>query len=89
MKTDVGVSVDRASQKRGFGSLNGVVVAMSTTNCKELDVEPMLRHCYVCASKTDLKRTNKEEYEAWKLIQPDCKANFEDSVLNMEYQQVH
>ena len=45
----------------------------------------MSRYCYVCASKNDLKRTNKEEYEAWKLLhQPDCKADYEGSTPNME-----
>ena len=31
---DIGVSVDRTWQKRGFASLNGVVVAISTTKLK-------------------------------------------------------
>ena len=39
--SDIGVSVDITWQKRGFASLNGVVVAISTTNFKVLDVEMM------------------------------------------------
>ena len=85
MKTDVGVSVDGTWQKRGFASLNGVVVAISTTNRNILDVEAMSRYCNVCASKNDLKRTNRDEYEAWKLLhKPDCKADYEGSAPNME-----
>ena len=39
--TDIGVSVDGAWQRRGFSSLNGVVVAVSTSNFKVVDVEAM------------------------------------------------
>ena len=37
--TDIGVSVDGTWQKRGFSSLNGVIAAISTSNCKVFDVE--------------------------------------------------
>ena len=61
------------------------VVAISTTNCKVLDAEPMSLYCYVCASKNVLKRTNKEQHEAWNLLhQSDCKADYVGSAPNME-----
>ena len=39
--TDIGVSVDGTCQRRRFSSLNGVVVAVSTSNFKVVDVEAM------------------------------------------------
>ena len=56
--TDIGVSVDGTWQMRGFSSLNGVVVAVSTSNFK---VEAMSRYCQACASKEELRKTNKLE----------------------------
>ena len=49
--TDIGVSVDGTWQRRGFSSLNGVVVAVSTSNFKVVDMEAMSRYCQACASK--------------------------------------
>ena len=39
--TDIGVSVGGTWQRRGFSSLNGVVVAVSTLNFKVVDAEAM------------------------------------------------
>ena len=58
--TDIGVSVDGTWQ-RGFSSLNGVVVAVSTSNFKVVDVEAMSRYCQACASKGELRKTEKLE----------------------------
>ena len=49
--TDFGVSVDGTWQRRGFSSLNGVVVAVSTSNFKVVDVEAMSRYCQGGTSK--------------------------------------
>ena len=57
--SDIGVSVDGTWQKRGFASLNGVVVAISTSNSKVLDVETMSRHCKSCVSKENIRKSNK------------------------------
>ena len=59
--TDIGVSVDGTWQRRGFSSLNGVVVAVSTSNFKVVYVEVMSRNCQACASKEELRKTNKLE----------------------------
>ena len=59
--TDIGVSVDGTWQRRGFSSLNGVVVAVSTSNFKVVYVEVMSRYCQACASKEELRKTNKLE----------------------------
>ena len=40
---DIGVSADGSWQRRGFSSLNGVVVALSIDNSKVVDVEPITR----------------------------------------------
>ena len=49
-------------QRRGFSSLNGVVVvAVSTSIFKVVDVEAMSRYCQACASKEELRKTNKLE----------------------------
>ena len=47
----------------GFASLNGVVVAISTSNFKVLDVKTMSRHCKACASKENIRKSNKEVYD--------------------------
>ena len=49
--TDISVSMDGTWQKRGFSSLNGVVVAVSTSDFKVLDVEIMSRNCKACSFK--------------------------------------
>ena len=49
--TDIGVSVDGTWQRGFFSSLNGVVVAVSITNFKVVDVEIMSRYCQSCTSK--------------------------------------
>ena len=83
--SDISVSVDGTWQKRGFSSMNGVVVAVSTTNIKVLDVEIMSRNCKACASKDDLRKSNKIEFDKWKILhEPSCKANHEGSAGSME-----
>ena len=61
----------------------GVMVAVSTTNFKVLDVEIMSRHCKACNAKESLKE-NKELYE-WKVNhQSQCNANYSGSAPGME-----
>ena len=82
--TDIGVSVDGSWQRRGCSSLNGVMVAVSTTNFKVLDVEIMSRHCKACNAKESLKE-NKELYEEWKVNHhSQCNANYSGSAPGME-----
>ena len=53
---DIGVLVDGTLQKRWFASLDGVVVTISTSNFKVLDVETMSRYCKACAAKESLRK---------------------------------
>ena len=77
--TDIGASVDVTWQRRGFSSLNGVVLAVSTSNFKVVDVEAMSRYCQSCASKEEL------EFDNWKgTHKPSCKANHVGSAGSME-----
>ena len=52
--TGIGISVDGSWQKMGFSSVNDVMVAVSTTNFKVLDVEIMSRHRKVCNAKESM-----------------------------------
>ena len=45
---DSAVSCDGSRQKRGYFSLNGVLMVISMDNGKILDVEPMTRTCKSC-----------------------------------------
>ena len=47
---DVGLTVDETWQRRGYTSMNGVVVAISVDSEKVLDLEPMSRNCKSCSS---------------------------------------
>ena len=42
---DTGVTVDGTWQRRGYSSMNGVVVAISVDNGKITDLEPLSRYC--------------------------------------------
>ena len=65
--TDIGVSVDGTWQRKGFSSLNGVVVAVSTTNFQVVDVEIRSRYCQPCTSKEELRKTDKIAFDKWKI----------------------
>ena len=45
---DIGVTVDGTWQRRGYTSMNGVVVDMSIDSGKILDIEPLSRYCKSC-----------------------------------------
>ena len=83
--TDVGVSVDGTWQKRGFSSLDGVVVTISVSSGKVLDCQVLSRTCKSCNMHSSLQQTNKEEYEKWKIKHiNDCKLNHKGSSPSME-----
>ena len=63
--------------------MNGIVVDVSTSNFKVLDVEIMSRKA--CAPKDDFRKSNKIEFDKWKILhEPSCKANHEGSAGSME-----
>ena len=45
---DTAVSCDGSRQKKGYSSLNGVIMVMSMDNGKILDIEPMTWTCKSC-----------------------------------------
>ena len=64
--------------------MNGVV-AVSTAIFKMLDFEIMSRNCKACASKDDVRKSNKIEFDKWKILhEPSCKANHEGSAGSIE-----
>ena len=71
IKEKYGISVDGTWQKRGFASLNGVVVAISTSNFKVVDVETMPWNDKACISKENLCKENvrRIEREPWTRVQ--------------------
>ena len=50
--TDIGVAVDGTWQRRGYSSMNGVVVAMSVVSGKVVDIERLSRFCKACSTMT-------------------------------------
>ena len=74
------MSVDGTWQRGGFSSLNGVVVAVSTTNFKAVDVEIVSRYCQPWISKEELRKTDKTAFNKWKIDhEASCKANYKGS----------
>ena len=56
VNSDVNIAIiDNLSDKRGFTSLNGAVIIMSTDTRKVLDVEVMSRYCNTCVMHEKLK----------------------------------
>ena len=64
--------------RQGFRGWNVAKVffrAVSTSNFKVLDVKVMSRNCKACASKDDLRKSNKIEFDKWNVLhEPSCKA---------------
>ena len=60
---NVGVTVDGTWQRRGYSSMNGVVVAMSVNNGKVLDVEILNRYCKLCSMMSRNMKDNPEQLE--------------------------
>ena len=67
---DIGVSVDGTWQRRGFSSLNGVLVAVSIDSGKIVDIEPMSRYCRECSVNNRLLQDKPDELGAWKINPP-------------------
>ena len=55
---DNGVSVDGTWQRRGYSSLNGVVVAISIDTRKIVDMEVLTRYCRQCDIQNKLLKDN-------------------------------
>ena len=81
--TDVSISCDGTWQKRGFTSLNGAVIIMSTDTGKVLDVEVMSRHCNACVMHEKLKLTDPAKHEQYQLSH-ECDINHRGSAPAME-----
>ena len=79
--TDVSISCDGTWQKRGFTSLNGAVVIISTVTGKVLDVEVMSRYCNACVMHEKLKLTDPAKYEQYKLSH-ECLSKNESRTIN-------
>ena len=77
---DAMVAIDGTWQKRGYSSLNGVVVATST-NGKVVDLHVMSKFCKACELWERKKGTN--EFEEWKAGHC-CKINHKASSGAME-----
>ena len=50
--TDIGVTMDGTWQRRGYSSINRVVVAMSVVSGKVVDNEPLSPFCKACSTMT-------------------------------------
>ena len=81
--TDASISCDGTWQKRGFTSLNGAVVIISTDTGKVLDVEVMSRYCNACVMHEKLKLTDPAKYEQYQLSH-ECGINHRGSAPAME-----
>ena len=82
---NVGVTVDGTWQRRGYSSMNGVVVAMSVNNGKILDVEILNRYCKLCSTTSRNLKDNPEQLEEWQKIHKEsCSLNYTGSAPAME-----
>ena len=59
----IGVTVDGTWQRRGYTSMNGVVVAMSIDCGKILDIEPLSRYCKSCNTMSRTLKNNPQLFE--------------------------
>lgn len=48
---DIGAMFDGTWQKRGYSSLNGLIVASSIDTGKILDIECLSKYCFICKGK--------------------------------------
>ena len=60
---DIRVTVDGTWQRRGYTSMDGVVVAMSIDSGKILDIEPMSRYCKSCNIMSKTLKNNPQLFE--------------------------
>jgi hypothetical protein len=83
-KKQCGVSVDRTWHRRGFASINGVVVAISIDTGKVLDTEVLTKNCERCQLQSNVDKKS-DAYIKWKAEHdPLCMANYTGSLSNME-----
>lgn len=54
--TNLSVAIDGTCQKRGYGSLNGVVTCTSIETEKVLDVHILSKYCLGCQLATNTKK---------------------------------
>ena len=78
---NISVSVDGTCQKRGFASLNGVVIAIGVKNGKVIDGEALGGYCKACIVKEDLRKVDEDEHK------DNCSVNYVGSAPNMECSQ--
>ena len=71
---DTAVSCDGSRQKKGYFSLNGVILVMSMDNGKILDIEPMTWTCKSCLLHEKLKNSHPKRFVEPKLTYV-CKIN--------------
>ena len=85
LNTVVGTSVscDGSWQRRGFSSLNGVVIAISMKTGKVVDIKAMTRACKACSLKENLKKDDPLAYAHWREGHV-CNLNYHGSAGNME-----
>ena len=82
---DIEVSVDGTWQRRGYSSLNGVVVAISIDTGKIVDLEVLTRYCRQCDIQNKLLKDNIEALNVWKeKHKGDCKLNHNGSAPAMK-----
>ena len=80
-----GVTVDGTWQRRGYSSMNGVVVAMSVNNGKVLDVEILNRYRMLCSTMSRNMKENPEQLEEWQKSHKEwCNLNYTGSAPAME-----
>lgn len=82
--SDIGVSVDGTWQRRGYVSLNGVIVAISMNVGKVIDAEIMSRFCRQC--EVMRRRLNEDEFGQWfdQHSVTDCTMNHNGTAPAME-----
>ena len=83
VKKDVEVSSHGTWQRRGYSSLNEVIIITSIKNGKVLDIEPMRRTCKACVLKEPLKKTDPLAFEKCKTPHV-CKLNHSGYAENRE-----
>ena len=87
--TDIGVTVDGTWQRRGYSSMNGVVVAMSVVSGKVVDIEPLSRFCKACSTMTRNLKDDVQQLVEWeKDHKESCKVNYSGTAPAMEVEGV-
>ena len=82
---DINVSIDGTWQKRGYTSLNGVIVAISIDIGKIVDLEILTRYCRHCDIQNKLLKDNIDALNTWKENHRDpCKLNHDGTAPAME-----